>query len=136
MDMTADDALSLARKFREAALAAGNFLYDNWAELDPRDRDTLRSLDITLQNVATDLVTQAVGITLDEAQTSIAKLAAATDKAKTALKKINDVKAAIGIVTALIGFAAAIPTGNIASIVSAVNAVKDATSPAKPASPA
>ena len=101
MDMTADDALSLARKFREAALAAGNFLYDNWAELDPRDRDTLRSLDITLQNVATDLVTQAVGITLDEAQTSIAKLAATTDKAKTALKKINDVKAAIGIVTAL-----------------------------------
>jgi hypothetical protein len=124
--ITKDEARQLAAQFREASTLLGDYLYDNWAQIAPPDRDVIRSLEVTLLNLATDLVTQAAGITLDNAQASLKDLEAATQVAKKALKKINQAKKAINVVTALIGLAAAIPTGNIVSIVSAIDAVKKA----------
>lgn len=124
--LTATDALALARVFREASTALGDYLYANWAKISPPDRDKLRSLEVTLLNLATDLVTQAVGIVLDLGQGNLKALSDAANSAKSALEKINSAKNAIKITTALIGLAAAIPTGNLNSIYSAFKAVKDA----------
>ena len=133
--ISADDALQLAKQFRTAATAVGDYCYDNWGKLDPAARDKLRSLEVTLLNLATDLITQSVGIILDGAQSSLQKLQGATEVAKAALQKIANAKKAIKVVTALIGLAAAIPTGNPVSIFTAIEAVQDAAKdkPAKEA---
>lgn len=124
--LTGADALALARVFREASTALGDYLYANWANILPSDRDKLRSLEVTLLNLATDLVTQAVGIVLDQEQGNLKALSDAANSAKSALEKINSAKNAIKITTALIVLAAAIPTGNLNLIYSAFQAVKDA----------
>jgi len=127
MKLTAQDALDLAKAFREAAKGVGDYLYGNWNALSAADRSRLRSMDVTLMNVATDLVTHAVGITIDTGQVSLSDLAGAAKVATDAFQKIADAKKSIVITTALIGLAAAIPTGNIATIVAAFQNLKKST---------
>ena len=79
MKLTSQDALDLATTFREAAKSVGDYLYGNWNDLPPADRSRLRSMDVTLINVATDLVTHAVGIVIDEGQASLNDLKSATN---------------------------------------------------------
>lgn len=123
--ITAPNALELAKLFRESSSVVGTYLYDEWNSLNSKDREKLRSIEVTLLNVSTDLVTQAVGIVIDEGQASLSDLAKVTKKATAALKKIDGVKKAIKIATALIGLAAAIPTGNVKAIVGAFEGVKE-----------
>ena len=126
--LTAQHALELARSFREASTALGDYLYapTNWPTLPEAERDSLRSLEVTLLNVATDLVTQAVGKVLDDAQQSVDDLLAVTRQAKEAVGRIEDVKKGIAIATALIGLAAAISAGGAGAISGAFKLVKGA----------
>jgi hypothetical protein len=135
--LTAQHALELARGFREASTALGDYLYApaNWPSLPEAERDRLRSLEVTLLNVATDLVTQAVGKSLDDAQQSVDQLLAATRQAKEAIGRIADAKQGIAIATALIGLAAAISGGSAGAIFGAFKLVKD-TMDSKPEKPA
>lgn len=125
--LTAQHALELARSFREASTALGDYLYapGTWPSLPEAQRDTLRSLEVTLLNVATDLVTQAIGKVLDDAQQSVGDLLAITQQAKDAIGRIEDVKQNIAIATALIGLAAAISAGSAGAIFGAFKLVKD-----------
>jgi hypothetical protein len=127
--LTAQHALELARGFREASTALGDYLYApaNWPSLPEAERDRLRSLEVTLLNVATDLVTQAVGKSLDDAQQSVDELLAATKQAREAIERIKDVKHGIAIATALIGLAAAISGGSAGAIFGAFKLLKDTT---------
>ena len=137
MKLTASDALALATSHREAAKAVGDYLYGQWTNLSKADRERLRSIDITLLNLATDLVTQAVGVALDDAKSNLDQLTSATRAAKAAYKKVASAKQAISIATALIGLAAAIPTGNVAGTVAALQKLRKvvADSAATPATP-
>lgn len=127
MKLTSQDALKLAKTYREAAKAVGDYLYENWDSISSTDRSRLRSMDVTLMNVATDLVTHAVGIVIDEGQASLSDLSDATKTATNAVNKIADVKKAIVITTALIGLAAAIPTNDMGSIFAAFQNLQKAT---------
>lgn len=122
-----DMALELARAFREAAKELGDYGYENWTELSREERDTLRALEITLLNLATDLVTQAVGIVLEKGKASLEGLLTATNKAREAVSTIQKAKNAIVIATALIGLAAAVPTGKMDAIKAALKALKEAS---------
>lgn len=123
--ISAEQALALARTFRMAATCVGDYCYENWTTIKPGERDQLRSLEVTLLNLATDLITQAVGVILDDAEAGVKALANVTTIAQEALKNIDGAKRAITILTALISLAAAIPTGNITLIFEAAKAVKD-----------
>ncbi len=127
MKINSQDALALAQSFREAAKALGDYLYDNWNHIPPAARDRLRSMDVTLMNVATDLVTHAVGVVLDEGQTRLDQLTTASDQATQALQHIEDAKKAVGIATALIGLAAAIPAADLGAISSSYKALVKVT---------
>lgn len=121
--LTADDALALAKLFRLAAIALGDYLYENWEAIPKKNRDILRSLEVSLLNHATDLVTRAVGIVLVKGQGDLKDLADATTEARKALETVGSAKKAIKIATTLTGLAAAIPTGNPESIYAAYNAL-------------
>jgi hypothetical protein len=126
MKITAQQALDLAIAFREAAKSVGDYLYDQWNDLPKADRERLRSMDVTLMNVSTDLVIHAVGISLDEGQVSIDALTETTAEANGAIQKIDEVKKMIGVAAALIGLAAALPAGSMQSIASAFQTLQKA----------
>ena len=129
--LAAKQALQLARQFRLAAVAVGDRVLAEWDAIPKKDRAQLQSLEVTLFNLATDLTTQAVGIALDDGKIALASLDSATESAREALQHIVDAKAMIGIVTALIGLAATIPTGNALGMITAVKNLDDAVDAAQ-----
>lgn len=126
--LTAADALDLAGRFRQASIAVGNYLYDptTWPKLPLQQRATLQSLELTLLTVSSDLVTRAVDVIIEDAKQSVDDLMKATARATEVLDNITDIKHAISVVTALIGLAAAIPTGSAGTIHAAYKNVKTA----------
>lgn len=127
--LTADDALKLSAQFRNASIALGDYLYapENWPKIPEKDRATLQSLEVTLLNVASDLVTRAVGIIILEAEAGVADLVEATGQARDVIKTIDNVTRTITVVTAMIGLAAVIPTGNAGAIFGALKNLRGAT---------
>ncbi|WP_432378636.1 hypothetical protein [Duganella sp. P38] len=126
--LSADDALKLSAQFRGASTALGDYLYapDNWARIPEPDRATLQSLEVTLLNVASDLVTRAVGVIIEDAGQSVADLLEATGQARDAIKTIDNITRAITVVTAMIGLAAIIPTGSAGGIAAALKNLQSA----------
>jgi len=114
------DLLQLSQDFLDTAHALSDFLFEQWDSLTPGARAKLNSMHTTLTMVATDLISHAVGVTLDDAQTSLEQLTSVTADAKAALGKIKNVKKAVGIAAALIALATAIPTGDAPHIFAAV----------------
>jgi hypothetical protein len=126
--LTADDALKLSAQFRNTSIAVGDYLYapENWAKIPEKERATLQSLEVTLLNVASDLVTRAVGVIIAEAEQSVAELVEATGHARDVIKIIDNVTRTITVVTAMIGLAAVIPTGNAGAIFGALKNLRSA----------
>jgi hypothetical protein len=125
MKITKDEAYEFTVVFREAAKAIGDYLYGNWNDIPPSDRDRLRSMHVSLVMIATDLITHAVGIIIDETIVSLDELRGAATQAKTAVANVKDAKKAISIAAALISIGAAIPTGNMGAIASAAKGLFD-----------
>lgn len=128
LTLSADDALKLSAQFRNASIALGDYLYapENWPKIPEKERATLQSLEVTLLNVASDLVTRAVGVIIQDAEQSVDDLVDATGHARDVIKKIDDVTRTITVVTAMIGLAGVIPTGNAGAIFGALKNLQSA----------
>jgi hypothetical protein len=108
MPLTANDAFELARNFREVAKQVGDTRTGKWDTLTPDQRQTLENEEWDLLSSSMSMRTKAVGIVLEEAKTSLAKIVRVTDHARKAIKTLENVRAAIGIASAVVTLAAAI----------------------------
>jgi hypothetical protein len=108
MPLTADDAFQLARNFREVAKQIGDTRTGKWDALTPDQRQTLENEEWDLLSSSMSMRTKAVGIVLEEAKTSLAKIVRVTDHARKAIKTLENVRAAIGIASTVVTLAAAI----------------------------
>jgi hypothetical protein len=117
--LSAADAFSIGKQLLDAHDVVHDYFVDNWGKLSPADRDRLQSVAITLYQNASDVISHGVGAVIDDLQASVAGITGVTGKVENALKTIKDVKKVIEVATALVGLAAAIPTGNIGTIVAA-----------------
>ena len=108
MPLTANDAFELARNFREVAKQVGDTRTGKWDTLTPDQRQTLEDEEWDLLAASMSMRTKAVGIVLEEAKTSLAKIVRVTDHARKAIKTLENVRAAIGIASAVVTLAAAI----------------------------
>jgi hypothetical protein len=118
--LSESDLVQLSQSFLGAAHALADFLFNEWDSLKPAVRARLNSMHTSLTMVATDLITHAVGVTLDNSQTSLAQLISVTSAAQQAFAKIKSFKNAIKVATALIALATAISTGDAPHILVAV----------------
>ncbi|MFA5924576.1 MAG: hypothetical protein WC856_25360 [Methylococcaceae bacterium] len=118
--VSADQARDLARSFREVSVQLGDYRFKNWNFLTPKQRQELEDSEWTLLNYSSDLITLAVGITLDDAKASLDRIQEATTQAKEAIETIKNIKKAIIIAGAVIKLGAAIVTKNPEMIGSAV----------------
>jgi hypothetical protein len=129
MRLSSDEAYGLSKAFRELAVALGDYRYARWDELTPAQRKALEDEEWSLLNHSSDLVTKAVGLTLDEADASLAKLQNSTGKARSAVKTLKTVKQVIEMATAAVGLAAAIVSKDIGAIGKNAKALFDAATP-------
>jgi len=108
MKLTSEEAFELSRHFRELSVALGNVRFSKWKELSPAQRRTMEDAEWSLLNASSDMITSAVGIVLDETETSFRTLQGSTNKAKRALQTLKTVRRVINVATAAVGLAAAI----------------------------
>jgi hypothetical protein len=108
MPTTSQEAFRLARGFRELAVALGAWRFAHWDALTSEERHELEDAEWSLLNASSDMITRAVGLTLDEAEADLARLEATTAQAKAAVERLDSVRATIEVATAAVGLAAAI----------------------------
>ena len=124
--LTPDDAFELGNLFRDAAIALGNWRIENRAHLTQSQWTELDDREIMLLNAASGIYTNAIGLVLAESQTPLARLQSSVKNAKSAMRHIAIFKQALDLASALILFAGAVTSGNVAGIPAAVVALEDA----------
>ena len=117
--LTADDAFDLAKQFHDLSTAVGDYRFKNWDAITTAQMAKLKDAQFMLLNQSTHMVTEAVGLELDDAQDGLAALNGVTAKAQRALKNIADIKKAIEITAALVKLGAAVASENPAAIAAA-----------------
>ncbi len=124
--LTPDDAFELGNLFRDAAIALGDWRIKNRASLSQNQWAELDDREIALLNAASGIYTNAIGLVLTESQTSLARLQSSVKNAKSAVRRIAIFKQVLDLASALILFAGAVTSGNVAGIPAAVVALEDA----------
>jgi len=121
--ISSDDAIELAKQFKESAIVLGQFQLDRWDNLSKAERRNLTDVEYTLLDHSQNLVTYAVGKRLDDAEASLQDIKNATAQANATVKTIKDIKKVITIATALVTLGATIYTANPGGIATAVGGV-------------
>jgi len=124
--LTSDDALALSKSYRDLSVAIGDFRFKNWNTLSEGDRKALEEKEWALLNASSDMVTKAVGLTLDESAAAAKKVQGAAATAEKAVKTLKEVRKVITIAAAAVGLAAAIAAKDPGAIAKNSKAVLDA----------
>lgn len=124
--ITGDDAFELGNRFRDAAIALGDWRIKNRASLSKREWDELDNREITLLNTASRIYTSAIGLVLADSDLALERLRLSVERAKSAVKRIATLKQALDMASALVLLAGAVYSGNAAAIPGAIVALDDA----------
>jgi hypothetical protein len=124
MTLTDTQALALGKQYRQASAALRKYRLAKDALSDTSVKQ-LKLIETSLRDAARDMTTLAVAIVIDEGQADLAALGAVTDDALTQLDTINGIKRVLSVATALLGLAAAIPTGKPAEVADAFRALRE-----------
>ncbi|MDQ3187190.1 MAG: hypothetical protein M3Q16_12205 [Pseudomonadota bacterium] len=124
--LTPNDAFELGNQFRDAAIALGDWRFENRASLSRSQWNELDDREITLLNTASSLYTSSIGLVLADSGAALARLQSSVENANSAVKHIAKFKQALDLASALILFAGAVTSGNAAGIPAAIVALEDA----------
>jgi len=128
MALSSADAFKISRSFHDLSVAIGQYRFGNWETLSEDNRRTLEDEEWSLLNASSDMLTKAVGLTLDESDPTGQKVEAATNAATKAVKTLKQVGKVINVAAAAVGLAAAIVAMDPGAIAKNAKAVFDAAS--------
>jgi len=126
MALTAQEAFELSKQFRDFAITLGNYRFANWQTLTPLQRRDIEDEEWSLINASSDMTTKAVGLALEESESSLRSITKSITKAKQAIKKLQTVKQIINVAAAVVGLGAAIISKDPGSIAKNTKLVFDA----------
>jgi ribosome maturation protein Sdo1 len=126
MPLTSQEAFDLSQQFRDLAINIGNYRFANWQTLTPTQRRDIEDEEWSLINASSDMITKAVGLALDESETSVDSIKKSIKKAKSAIKKLEKVSQIITIAAAAVGLGAAIVSKDPGAIAKNAKLVLDA----------
>ena len=118
--LNASDARELSRSFNDLAVTIGNYRFDNWSTLSPRQRADLESREWTLLNDSSDMTSRAIILQVADMKSALDGLRAATKRLARTAKALRDFKSAIMVASNAITLGAAIMTGNPVAIAKAI----------------
>src|SRR5262249_40371807 len=110
--ISSDDALALARLFKESGHELGQYQLDHWDELSKAQRNALTEKEHELLDNSQNLITEAVGVLLDDTKASLAQIKKATNQANDAIQTVKKIKKVLTIASALVTLGASIYAGN------------------------
>ena len=117
------DALALAKLFKEAALAVGQYQLDQWDALATSQRRELTDTEYAILDHSQNLITAAVGVQLAATQSSLGDIQQATALATQAIQRLQEFKQVLAVAAGLVALGAAVVTGNPGSIAAVVSSV-------------
>ncbi len=120
------DAFALFQWFRDLFIELGNYRAKAWNNLSESQRQALEDAGWKLLNGANELTTAAVGLTLDESETSFDKLKESSERATEAVKTLKTVAKVVTVATAAVGLTAAILSKDSGAIGKNAKALYDA----------
>jgi ribosome maturation protein Sdo1 len=127
MTLTSEQDIELSKLFRDFAITLGNYRFANWETLTPMQRREIEDEEWSLINSSSDMITKAVGLALDESETSVDSIKKSIKKAKSAIKKLEKVSHIITVAAAAVGLGAAILSKDPGAIAKNAKLVVDAT---------
>lgn len=117
MELTFADACELSNRFRDLSREVTRWRTQHSSEPDLRQcQGRLEDLEARLLTIANELTTAAVGLILDESETSAESLKEVTGRARDAVKKLQAVAKVIVVATAAASLAGAIASKDPAGI--------------------
>lgn len=117
--ITKEQARDLARTFWELSHALGQYRFANWDALGADQRKSIEDLEWSLENMSSDMTTHAVDIVLDDIDSKVQAIGAATDKAKTVVADIHAVGKILTVATKALALGGALISHDPAAIASA-----------------
>jgi hypothetical protein len=115
-NLTSEQLLELAKKFRKMANETSNLLVDNWLTLSAQEREHLQNNENALRVKANEFLGQSVPIHFDNLEKSLEDINNATNKLNNAMEQIDNVQEIIKYTTLAVKLGAAISTGNFGAI--------------------
>lgn len=106
--LTKVQARQLAVLFTDFSAKIAKYRYDHWEELTPTQRQKSLDNEYDLMTVAGQLNALAGVLTLEEVQDSIDQIKQAVNDAEKFLKKVSNLKAALGIIAGVLSLVMAI----------------------------
>jgi len=117
------DALALAKLFKEAALAVGQYQLDHWDALATSQRRELTDTEYAILDHSQNLITAAVGVQLAATQPSLADIQQATAMATQAIQRLQEFKQVLAVAAGLVALGAAVVTGSPTAMASVVSSL-------------
>lgn len=118
--LSSEQAFAMARAFHDLAVEIGNYRFDHFDDLKPTQRKQLEDLEFDVLNDSTKFNALSISGTLDELQTTLDHIDAATTQMTRAVQTIQEVGHIIKIATAAVTLGAAIVSLNPGAIAAAV----------------
>lgn len=126
MPLTAQEAFELSKHFREVANTLADHRFANWEILTATQRRDIEDEEWSLINSSSNMTTKAIGLALEESDTSFNAVKKSISKARKTIKKLKNVKSIIEVAAAAVGLGAAIVSKDPGSIAKNAKLVLDA----------
>jgi len=121
--LTAKQAKNLAKLFTSFAATVQAYRDKNYTTMSPEEEMKFGELICELTTLSNELITTAVGMLLDDAANSLAQIQDAIKEADQAIGKLKEIQHTLSVITAVVGLAATITTGNFTGILPAIQNV-------------
>jgi hypothetical protein len=120
MKLNSDQAFELAQQFHDLSTSVGDYRFEHFDDLTPKQREQLKDNQFTLLTQSSHFITEAIGLVLEDTKGDLQALTDVTADGQKALKTIANVKRGIAITATLVKVGAAVASQNPAAITAAV----------------
>ena len=106
--LTAEQSRALAKEYSELASALADYRFTSWDELNAAQRAEIESQEWTLRRMSSEMANQAIHLTVEASDSTIAEISRAVARLKSAVRHVAEVKRALTIAAAAVTLGGAI----------------------------
>jgi hypothetical protein len=115
--LNADQRFELANGFRELAKKVGDYNFENWSDLNKKQRDALSHLELRLLETASDINANSIVLRSKMVEDEVRQLQRVASKLKTVKLKTESIQKILTLSSSVLAFAGALVTGNVKDII-------------------
>lgn len=122
-NLTSEQVKQLADNLLRMTNALGDYRYENFGQLSQEENLRIKELHSQQLEHTTELYTKSALLVMDDAESSLNKIASITEQTKELYKKLTDVQKILDRATAVLNLAAAIISLDTKEITSSIESL-------------